>query len=351
MLDPFVSILWTYLKEVAEVVLIGFVVAGAINAMVNKEAIVRFLGGNILLSNLLGATIGVVTPLCCCSAIPMALTLYKAGSRRGPACAFLIATPWFNWYGLAALVIFLGIRVSLAVAVSAVAIGFLTGVLIDLVTPRERAPLLVLTTVDPCSCGDSNCPSPVPAKVFDFSDPLGKLREGVRFAIDLLREVGPWIVVGVVVGAAVETFVPEHVFTQYLGGASLLGLLAAVVIAGIFSADSLGTLPWVQSLVGKGLGTGSAMVLLVAGVGTNLSTLGPVARLMGKRTATLYGSSVVLLAGILGFTLNVAFANDSPHPKKQPGIQLGQVGKPHSVSIHHASRAKPTVSRVTLKHS
>ncbi|MGI8551187.1 MAG: permease [Dehalococcoidia bacterium] len=309
MLTTFVSILLDYLREVTEVVLVGFVVAGVINAVVNKEAIVRYLGHNLFVSNLLGATIGVVTPLCCCSAIPTALTLYRAGSRRGPACAFLIATPWFNWYGLTALAIFLGMRVTLAIAASAVLIAFVTGVVIDLVIPRDppKASLAMRVDPTPCACGDSCCTTKAStaAGLFDFSDPGGKLREGVRFAVDLVREVGPWIVGGVVLGAAVQAFVPEHVFTQYLGGASILGLLAALLVAGIFSADSLGTLPWVQSLLSKGLGPGSAMVLLVAGVGTNLSTLGPVARLMGRKTAVLYGASVVVLTGSLGLGLNL----------------------------------------------
>ena len=310
-METFVSVFLTYLREVAEVVLLGFVVAGAIDAVVNKEAVVWYLGKSVVISNLLGATIGVVTPLCCCSAIPTALTLYRAGSRRGPACAFLIATPWFNWYGLTALVIFLGVRVSLAIAVSAIVIAFGTGVLIDLVVPRQQEKTFLPLVAQPatCSCGDARCSTvaQVRERLLDFSDPVGKLGSGLRFTVDLLREVGPWMVAGVVVGAAVEAFVPEHIFAQYLGGANLLGLLAALLIAGLFSADSLGSLPWVQSLVSKGLGPGSAMVLLVAGVGTNLSTLGPVARLMGKRTAVLYGASVVTLAGALGFSLNLTF--------------------------------------------
>jgi uncharacterized protein len=103
---------------------------------------------------------------------------------------------------------------------------------------------------------------------------------------------------------AYETLVPEHLFTQHLGGASLVGLLAALVVAGIFSADSLGSLPWVQSLLTKGLGAGSAMILLVAGVGTTVSTLGPLGQVMGRRTAVWYAISVVLLAGSFGFILN-----------------------------------------------
>ncbi len=208
--------------------------------------------------------------------------------------------------------IFLGPRVALAVAGSAVLIGFVAGVLIDLIVPRQAVPVAIPVTLATPSCGcretyHDTASAAAPPRLFDVTDPWGKLRAGVRFALDSLRELGPWMLFGVVLGAAIETFVPEETFTHYLGGTSLLGLLAALVVAGIFSADSLGTLPWVQSLLGKGLGAGSAMTLLVAGVGTNISTLGPVARVMGRQTAMLYGVSVVVLTALLGLTLNHAF--------------------------------------------
>ena len=309
MIHTFLLTALGYVREIAEIVVLGFVVAGVINAVVNKEAVARYLDGNLVLSNLLGATIGVVTPLCCCSAIPTAMALYRAGSRRGPACAFLIATPWFNWYGLTALVIFLGPRVALAIAGSAVLIGFVAGVLIDLIVPRQAVPVAipVALATPRCgcgeTCGDTTSAAATP-RLFDLTDPRGKLRAGVRFALDALRELGPWMLFGVVLGAAIETFVPEETFAHYLGGTSLLGLLAALVVAGLFSADSLGTLPWVQSLLTKGLGAGSTMTLLVAGVGTNISTLGPVARVMGRQTAVLYAICVVGLTAVVGLTLN-----------------------------------------------
>lgn len=319
MLTTFVVTVVDYLRELAEIVVVGFVVAGIINAVVNKEAVARYLGGSPVVANLLGATIGIVTPLCCCSAIPTAMALYRAGSRRGPACAFLIATPWFNWYGLTALLLFLGPRATLAVAGSAVLIAFSAGLLIDLLGTHQGSheaqvqPATAVLASSSCSCGDTcgdaSCcvvttAPDAPPKLFDFSGLRGKLRQGVAFAWDMLRELGLWMVLGVVLGAAIETFVPEHLFTQYLGGASLVGLLAALVVAGIFSADSLGSLPWVQSLLTKGLGAGSAMILLVAGVGTNVSTLGPVGQVMGRRTAVWYAASVVLLAALFGFILN-----------------------------------------------
>jgi uncharacterized membrane protein YraQ (UPF0718 family) len=132
----FLSTAPDYLREFAEVALLGFFPAGLINAVVNKQVVARRLGGNVVGANALAAVWGFVTLLCCCAGIPTALTLYRSGSRRGPACAFLIAVPWFNWYGLTALVIFLGWRVGLIVSLSAVTVGFVTGIVIDTIVGR-----------------------------------------------------------------------------------------------------------------------------------------------------------------------------------------------------------------------
>ncbi|HEV2461606.1 MAG TPA: permease, partial [Ktedonobacterales bacterium] len=221
MLTTFVLTVGGYLRELAEIVVVGFVVAGVINAVVNKEAVARYLGGSPVVANLLGATIGIVTPLCCCSAIPTAMALYRAGSRRGPACAFLIATPWFNWYGLTALLLFLGPRATLAVAGSAILIAFIAGLLIDVLGARQVSPQALLQPATAsaegaegakavaatavlaspsCGCGDASChvaAPDAPLRLFDFSDFGGKLRQGVTFALSMLRELGVWMVLGV----------------------------------------------------------------------------------------------------------------------------------------------------------
>ncbi len=298
-----------YLREFAEVAVLGFFVAGILNAMVNKAAVARHLGGSIVGANALAVAGGFLMPLCCCSGIPTALTLYRSGSHRGPACAFLIAVPWFNWYGLTALVIFLGWRAGLIVSLSAVVVGFLAGMLID--TVGGQSPRSPAATALPASggCTDAGCreggPADPPSQpLLDVSNPREKVTFGARFALDLLRELGPWMIAGILLGAAIEAIVPRELVTTYLGKASLWGVLVALVIAGAFYTDSLASLPWVRTLLDKGLGAGSGMILLVAGVGTNLSTLGPVARAMGARTAIVYAASVVALTGMLGYLLN-----------------------------------------------
>lgn len=264
-------------------------------------------------ANALAAVWGFLTPLCCCSGIPTALTLYRAGSRRGPACAFLISVPWFNWYGLTALIVFLGWRAGLIVALSAVVVGFLAGVLIDAIGEHSTVPGQEQL---PRGRTHGGCPAPGccdtraltrSTQLLDLSNPARKASLAVRFAVDLLRELGPWMLGGVLLGAAVEAVVPKEFVTNYLGRASIVSSLVALAIAAAFYTDSLGLLPWVGTLLAKGLGVGSGMVLLVAGVGTNLLTLGPVARVMGPRTAIVYASSAVGLTGVIGCVLNRVF--------------------------------------------
>lgn len=311
MLHTFILTLLDYVKEIAEVAVLGFFVAGLVNAYVRKEAIIQHLGAGGIKSNALASVVGLVTPLCCCSAIPTALSLYRQGAGRGPAAAFLISTPWFNFYGLGSLAVFLGVRVALLVGLSSVVVAFLTGIIIDRFVPESVKILpdtILAETTCECEAGcGSSCGTSAAADagLIDFRDHPAKFRAALRFMIDLGKEIGLWMLIGVVLGALVETFVPQSFFTTYLGGSRVLGLLAAVALAAIFYTDSLGSLPWVQSLLHKGLGTGSAMVLLVAGVGTNISTLGPITRSMGRRTAFIYAISVVSLTGVLGFGLNI----------------------------------------------
>ena len=301
MIHTFLVTSWGFLREFAEVALVGFFLAGLINAAINKESVARRLGGNIVWANALASVWGFLTPLCCCSGVPTAMSLYRFSNRRGPTCAFLISVPWFNWYGLTALVVFLGWVPALIVSLSAVTVGFIAGLAIDII--GGRSPIMLISGSPSCceageACRTANAP------LVDFSNPAEKIRAGVRFAVDLLQELGPWMIAGIVLGAAIEAIVPREFVTTYLGKASLWGVLAALAIAGAFYTDSLASLPWVRTLLDKGLGVGSGMILLVAGVGTNLSTLGPVARIMGARTAVVYAASVVVLSGVLGYMLN-----------------------------------------------
>lgn len=300
-----------YLWEFAQVAVLGFFLAGLLQAVIRPDALRRLVGGGVLRSNLAGATSGFLTPLCCCTAIPAAIELHRATGRRGPACAFLIATPWFNWYGLIALVVFLGWQLAGIIAACGILIGTTTGLLVDWiggapVAEVAPAPAGGGCAASACGCGPA-CEAPAPevtGRWWDFSQPRAKLHQALRTTLDLLRELAPWILAGAVLGALVKEYLPAHWVLRYGAGAGVAGVFLAVAVAAVIYTDSLGSLPWIHALQGKGLGTGNAMLLLVAGVGTNVATLGPVGRRMGARTAAVYAGGVVLTSVLLALVLN-----------------------------------------------
>ena len=110
----------------------------------------------------------------------------------------------------------------------------------------------MLISGSPSCCEAGEACRTVNAPLVDFSNPAEKIRAGVRFAVDLLQELGPWMIAGIVLGAAIEAIVPREFVTTYLGKASLWGVLAALVIAGAFYTDSLASLPWVRTLLDSG---------------------------------------------------------------------------------------------------
>ena len=306
-----------YAKEFAEVAVFGFMFAGFLQAVVRPTVVARYLSGySLWRANLIGATVGFFTPLCCCTAIPTALALWRGGCRPGPACAFLIATPWFNWYGLVALWIFLGWRMALIVAGSGVFIAFLTGMIIDWQSPNHRAPLRLPINSPETDCATESCSVKTGSACcasgevdagnedfFDFSHPREKLRMAWRSAWGLAWELLPWIVAGILIGATAKTWLPT-VWIGALRSHGWLTPLLALVLATLLYADSLGSLPLVKALLQKGLGSGNGMILLIAGVGTNLATLGPIYREMGTRVAILYACCVTGLALVMGIFWN-----------------------------------------------
>lgn len=120
------------------------------------------------------------------------------------------------------------------------------------------------------------------------------LRAGVSHAIEVLRSIWGWLLIGILVSAAIGTWVPVSTFASLRSAAPWVGFGFALLISLPLYVCATASVPIAAALVHAGLPTGAALVFLVAGPATNVATLGAVHRALGRRVLAVYLSTIVL---------------------------------------------------------
>jgi uncharacterized membrane protein YraQ (UPF0718 family) len=179
--------------------------------------------------------------------------------------------------------------------------GTLTGVLINLLPEEKTAP-----TIEQNNCGSHNksCNTERPAKA-PF---MKRLADGVRYAFgELLKDIGGWLLLGVLIAGLVTTLVPDGFFALLFEHQTASLLLMLLVSIPLYMCASAST-PIAAALVLKGLSPGAALVFLLAGPATNAATLTVVARFWGRQATIVYLSVISVCALVLGWLVNEFYA-------------------------------------------
>nr|WP_296752031.1 SO_0444 family Cu/Zn efflux transporter [Thioalkalivibrio sp.] len=288
--------------------LLGLFVSGLIRAFVDDAVLQRWVGGEGPLSIGRAAVIGAPLPLCSCGAIPTALTLHHAGAGRGPTTAFLIGTPGIGVDSLAITYALLGPFMMFARALGAVVTAVATGLLVAVGTRGTPAPL----SGGSSACCTNGCSSEAPEQAHGASAPAAtgpppatrRLREGMRYAFrDLLEDIGPWLLGGLVVAGVLIALVPPQMLSTY-GSGPLAMLLMALVGIPLYICAAAAT-PIAAGMLLAGVSPGTALVFLLAGPITSAATLG-----LLRREFTNVGLAWYL-GGIVASTIAIGMTTDA----------------------------------------
>jgi uncharacterized membrane protein YraQ (UPF0718 family) len=268
--------MWRMTLELAPWMLLGAAIAGAMAAFVPRSVMQRLLGGKGAIWK--SVLLGVPMPLCSCAVIPVGLGLKRQGASDGAAVAFLIAAPQIGVDSVFVAAGLLGWPLAIFKVVTALISGLVGGWLTDAITPKRFS----LPILDSTAEGEVK-PS--------FA---ARLRAGVVHADELLRSIWKWLVVGVVVSAAITKFIPES-WLASLGaysGAAAMGVALAVALPLYVCATA--SVPIAASLAAAGLPTGAVIVFLMAGPASNTATIGAVYRGLGWRPLVAYLTTIVV---------------------------------------------------------
>lgn len=276
------------INKMSPYLLLGFLLAGIMHAFLPSRLYRRYLGGSSFRSVVNAALLGVPLPLCSCGVIPTAMSLRKEGASKGAAVSFLIATPQTGVDSIFATYSLMGLPFALLRPVAALVTALFGGELVNLFDKRDEALRADEQSVIP------------KAQTF-----VEKMVEALRYAfVDMMQDIGRWLVVGLVVAGLITLFVPDSFFALFADN-SLLSMLIVLLFAMPMYLCATGSIPIAVALMMKGLSPGTALVLLMAGPAVNAASMMVVGKVLGRRTLLLYLASII--GGAMAFGLAVDY--------------------------------------------
>jgi uncharacterized membrane protein YraQ (UPF0718 family) len=294
---------WHMLLESSVYIVFGLVVSGLLRVFLNPGAVAKHLGRGRFRSVFKAGFLGIPLPLCSCGVLPAAVSLKKQGANTGATTAFLISTPESGVDSIAISYALLDPILTIARPVAAFFIAVAAGVMENIFhkddSGKEAHPDLSCP-VDSC-CDGLDCPPEAHAHHHTF---LAKVTAGMRYAgTEVWEDMASWFFLGLLLAGLITAMVPRNVMTQYLaGGFSSLLLMLAVGIPLYICATA--STPVAAALILKGVSPGAALVFLLAGPATNVTSLSVLLGVLGRRATAIYLGTLVVFTLLFGFLLD-----------------------------------------------
>lgn len=292
--------LWSLILAAAPWLLLGLVMAGLIKGFSSRLDLSRWLQGNGSGSTVRAALIGAPLPLCSCGVVPAALGLRDSGAGRGPTVSFLISTPETGVDSISLSYGLLGPLFAIVRPIAAVVSAILTGLIAGRWGSADYS--AAIAGGGSC-CSSGSCSSENETVAATRPGLSTELRSGMRYAfVDVLRDIGPWMLAGLVIAALTETYIPSDWFSGHWGYA-ISYLLMLVIGIPMYVCASAST-PLAAGFLAAGMSPGAVLVFLMAGPATNIGTLAVLRQALGTRTVAIYLAGVMLSALAFGLGMD-----------------------------------------------
>ncbi|MEZ4472506.1 MAG: permease [bacterium] len=280
-----------HLLELAPWLFLGAAVAGALHVLVPAGFLQRHLRGRAGVAKAIA--IGVPLPLCSCGVIPAGLGLKKDGASDAAAIGFLVSTPQTGVDSILVSAAFLGWPFALFKVGAAAVTGLLAGTLVE-------------------RFGGPPVPLAEPVNAEEAGGGHG-LRAAVAHGLEMIRTIWRWLVVGILISAALTTLIPPSA----LEGIGLTGALAPVLVLLVslpLYVCATASVPIAAGLVAAGMPVGAALVFLMAGPATNIATMGAILRGFGRRVLAIYLGTLVVGSVGLAWAFDFVLADAAATP-------------------------------------
>lgn len=251
------------------------------------------------IGNILSAGLGVLTPFCSCSAVPLFIGFVSAGVPLGVTFSFLIAAPMVNEVALVLLFGLVGWQVALTYLAFGLGIAIVAGFVIG----KLRLEGWLQDWVRDIHSG-ANTAGLVDDEHLSMVD---RYRLGMVAVREIFGKVWLWIILGIGMGALIHGYVPEDLMVRIMGAGAWWSVPAAVLMGIPMYTNAAGVIPIVEALLGKGAALGTVLAFMMSVIALSLPEMIILRQVLTLRLIAVFIG--VVASGILavGFLFNLIF--------------------------------------------
>ncbi len=250
-------------------------------------------GKREILGDIMAAGLGIVTPFCSCSAVPLFIGFVEAGIPIGVTFAFLISAPMVNEIALVLLFGLFGWRIALIYMSMGLLIAILTGIIIG----RLKMENQVEDWVYEIRMGQT------PACLEQLSW-LDRIDYGLNQVRDIVGRVWIYIILGIGAGAAIHGFVPENFLAAIMGKQAWWSVPVAVLLGAPLYSNAAGVIPVVEALLGKGAALGTVLAFMMSIIGISFPEVVILRKVLKPKLIAVFIGVVTVGITIVGFIFN-----------------------------------------------
>ncbi|MGB9591103.1 MAG: permease [Candidatus Micrarchaeia archaeon] len=279
------------LKVLLLLVVMVFLV-GIIRTYVTPQKVKKWLGGKKEgAGNVLAALLGVPTPFCSCSAVPLFIGFVESGVPLGITFSFLISSPMVNEVAIALLLGLVGWQITGLYILSGLSVAVVAGILIGRMNLEKEVEDFVYEI-----------------RSKEIKEKQMTLNERIEFAKNevkiIMKKVSPYVLIAIGVGAFIHGYVPVGFLAEIAGKDNPLAVPIAVMIGIPLYSNAAGTIPIVQALMSKGMAVGTALAFMMSVTALSFPEMLVLRRVLKPKLIAIFVGILFVAIMLVGLLFN-----------------------------------------------
>ena len=246
--------------------------------------------------NVLAALLGIVTPFCSCSAVPLFIGILSAGVPLGVTFSFLISAPMVNEVALVMLLGLFGWKVAALYLVMGLAVAIVAGMVIGRLGMEQH----LEDWVQAVAKGQGSASYEGDGALWSQ-----RLQAGADHVKEIVGKVWPYVVAGIALGAGIHGYVPEDFMASIMGREAWWSVPVAVLLGVPMYTNAAGVIPIVQALLGKGAALGTVLAFMMSVIALSAPEMIILRKAIKPRLIATFAGIVACGILLVGYVFNL----------------------------------------------